>query len=218
VVADLSGKYFKLDATTGKSEGQIKPALAAGVDVCGSKWSLTANGLNTSTPSTTLRRLNPANGNVLASFTVPGEVESMQQIGDECWAAEWTGVRDTLMADDQAVYRFIRITPTGIDRSSPTYPTGTDAAIFDGTFWVMTSAIADPSQPLGFNENMVTTMQRIDPATWQPTGTAWTYTGSAPAFSAGGSLWAPAPGGASRLSTASTCRLAQSAPETAGPR
>ena len=33
-------------------------------------------------------------------------------------------------------------------------------------------------------------MQRIDPATWQTTGPIWTYTGAAPIFAAGGSLWA----------------------------
>jgi hypothetical protein len=186
LVADLSGHVFKLDPATGDSKGQIPQPPGGADDACGSLWGIDGTGT-----TTTVTRLDPETGNVLASFTEPGTVGPFQQIGTECWAVAYTGQPAyPLNPDDTTVYRFIRITPSGIDFRSPTYPTGTRAEIFDGTFWTLTVGAADPSIPALTNSNLLTTMQRIDPATWQPTGTIWTYTGDAPAFAAGGSLWA----------------------------
>jgi hypothetical protein len=193
VVADLSGHFFELDPVTGDSKGQISStvaALADADDACGSAWGIETT--YSSSTSTTVTRMDPANGNVLGSFTEPGAIGPLQQIGNECWAVAYTGPTPTVGSDDTAVYRFIRITPSGIDFRSPTYPTGTHAEIFDGTFWILTDGSADTNTTT--NSNYLTTMQRIDPTTWQPTGTIWTYIytypGAAPVFAAGGSLWA----------------------------
>ena len=190
LVADLSGHVFKLDPATGDSKGQIPEPLDTADDACGSLWGIVW-GIDGTGTATTVTRLDPETGNVLASFTEPGTVGPFQQIGNECWAVAYTGQPAyPLNPDDTTVYRFIRITPSGIDFRSPTYPTGTRAEIFDGTFWTLTVGAVDPNMPALTNSNLLTTMQRIDPATWQPTGTIWTYTGDAPAFAAGGSLWA----------------------------
>jgi hypothetical protein len=135
--------------------------------------------------------VDPANGNVLGSFTEPGTVRYLQQIGSECWAVTFTGSGGpTGFANDTSSYQFIRIGPSGIDFRSPILPTDTRAVIFDGTFWILTDGFVDPSRQALTNSSPLTTMQRIDPATWQPTGPIWTYTGAAPTFAAGGSLWA----------------------------
>ena len=190
VVSDYPFRHdYKLDPATGNSKGQIPAALAAATDACGSRWSTNTNGTDTDA-TTTLQRLD-ANGKVLASFTEPGTVEDLQQIGNECWAIEQTGsLADPDYIGGTAVYpsavdRFIHITPSGVDFRSSAYAAGAQAEIFDGTFWTMTVSSADNS-----DLDVISTMQRIDPATWQPTGAIWTYTGAAPVFSGGGSLWA----------------------------
>jgi hypothetical protein len=183
VVADLSGHFFGLDPVTGDSKGQISSTVAAlaSADVaCGSVWGIDNI---TSSTSTTVTRIDPATGNVLARFTEPGRIDNIQQVASECWAVAWTG-----FASDDTSYHFVRITPSGIDFRSPIVPTGTHTEIFDGTFWTLTDGSAGTNTAT--NSNSLTTIQRIDPATWQPTGPVWTYTGAAPAFAAGGSLWA----------------------------
>jgi len=179
-----SGHDLKLDPATGDSMGQVPSTLAGAKEVCGSLWN---RDINYSGNTTSFVRLDPA-GTVLASFTEPGTVEELQQVGDECWAVEHTYAIGTDGFGHDTSYHFIRITPSGIDFRSPILHEGTHAAIFDGTFWMLTPGAADPSSPT--NSNPLTTMQRIDPATWQPAGPVWTYTGSAPAFAAGGSIWA----------------------------
>jgi hypothetical protein len=187
LVADMSGHVFKLDPATGDSKGQIPLALSGADDACGSLW-----GRDVTSTATTVTRMDPANGNVLGSFTEPGTVGDIQQVGNECWAAAWTGGSVVIgLTKDVTSYHFVRITPSGIDFRSPTYPDGTRVAIFDGTFWILTDGTVDTSQAALTNSSPLTTMQRIDPATWQPAGPVWTYTGAAPMFAAGGSLWAP---------------------------
>jgi hypothetical protein len=193
LVADLSGHVFKLDPLTGDSKGQVPPALAGAEEVCGSLWNRSNNYPDN---TTSFERLDPA-GKVLASFTEPGTVEELQQVGNECWAVEHTYAIGTDGFGHDTSYHFIRITPSGIDFRSPILPDGTHAAIFDGTFWVVTPGTGDPTAPVT-NSNPLTTMQRIDPTTWQPAGPVWTYTGSAPAFAAGGSLWAAQAGNPSQ--------------------
>lgn len=123
----------------------------------------------------------------------PGILGQISQVGNECWVVVYTG-SGCLTGHDYpnfpTYYHFVRIGPSGIDFDSPILPTGTRAVIFDGTFWILTDDTADPSQQAPIGSSPLTTMQRIDPATWQPTGPIWTYTGSAPVFAAGGSLWA----------------------------
>jgi hypothetical protein len=187
-----SGHDLKLDPATGDSMGQVPSALAGAKEVCGSLWN---RDISYSDNTTSFVRLDPA-GTVLASFTEPGTVEELQQVGSECWAVEHTYAIGADGFGHDTSYHFIRITPSGIDFRSPILAEGTHAAIFDGTFWMLTPGAADPSSPT--NSNLLTTMQRIDPATWQPAGPVWTYTGSAPAFAAGGSLWAAQAGNPSQ--------------------
>ncbi len=184
VVADLSGHFFELDPVTGDSKGQISSTLAAlagADDACGSAWGVDSNVFNS---GATVTRMDPANGNVLASFTEPGMIGPIQQVGNECWAVAWTAMN----GGDGTDFHFDRITPSGIDFRSPIMPTGTRVDIFGGTFWSLTDGTADTS--MATSSNPLTTMQRVDPSTWQPAGPIWTYTGAAPAFAAGGSLWA----------------------------
>jgi hypothetical protein len=188
-----SGHDLKLDPATGDSMGQVPSALAGASEVCGSLWN---RGINYSDNTTSFVRLDPA-GTVLASFTEPGTVEDLQQVGNECWAVEHTYAIGADGFGHDTSYHFIRITPSGIDFRSPILHEGTHAAIFDGTFWMVTPGTGDPTAPVT-NLNPLTTMQRIDPATWQPAGPVWTYTGSAPAFAAGGSLWAAQAGNPSQ--------------------
>lgn len=177
LAADLSGHLVKLDSATGDSVGQIPFAYPLADVACGSLWGRDAT-------TTTVTRVDPASGNVLGSFTEPGTVGEIQQVGDECWAVAYSG------SDSSASYHFIRVSSAGIDFRSPTYPTGTRAAIFDGTFWVIRDGTYGTRLPAPSDSTNLTTMQRIDPATWRPAGPIWTYTGAAPAFGAGGSLWA----------------------------
>ena len=187
LVADLSGHVFRLDPVTGNSKGELpRVSASSGDDVCGSRWSRDTNSTGT---ATTLRRLD-AKGTVRASFTEPGIVGELQEVGKECWAVAYTGDPSDLSSDSTAVYRFIRIAPSKIDLRSPTFTTGTLAAIFAGTFWTITVAATDPGTPAPENTNLFTTLQRIDPASWRAQGTIWTYPGAAPAFAAAGSLWA----------------------------
>jgi hypothetical protein len=190
LVSDIkSGNDLKLDPLTGESKGQIAPTLAGAEQVCGSLWNRYINYPDTPN-TTTFERLDQANGKVLASFTEPGTVEDLQQVGNECWAVEHTYAIGTDGLGHDTSYHFIRITPSGIDFRSPIFPAGTRAAIFDGTFWILHDGTYDNGFPAPTDSSDLTTMQRIDPATWQPAGPIWTYTGAAPAFAAGGSLWA----------------------------
>jgi len=123
----------------------------------------------------------------------PGILGQISQVGNECWVVVYTGSGGLTGHDYPNLptyYHFIRITPSGIDFHSPILPTGTRAAIFDGTFWILHDGTSYYVLPAPTDSSNLTTMQRIDPATWQPAGPIWTYTGAAPAFAAGGSLWA----------------------------
>jgi hypothetical protein len=190
VVLDKTGKEVKLDPSTGDAIAQVPPALAGAEQFCGSLWNRDQN----SDGTTTFKRLDPSSGKVLASFTEQSMVDEPRQVGGQCWAvARTTGIgADGFL---HISYRFIRITPSGIDFRGPILPDGSQAAIFDGTLWKLTPGAADPTSS---NPNPLTTMQRIDPATSQPAGPVWTYTGSAPAFAADGSLWAAQAGNPSQ--------------------
>ena len=105
-----SGHDLKLDPATGDSMGQVPSTLAGAKEVCGSLWN---RDINYSGNTTSFVRLDPA-GTVLASFTEPGTVEELQQVGDECWAVEHTYAIGTHGFGHDTSYHFIRITPSGI--------------------------------------------------------------------------------------------------------
>jgi len=86
--------------------GQVPSTLAGAKEVCGSLWN---RDINYSGNTTSFVRLDPA-GTVLASFTEPGTVEELQQVGDECWAVEHTYAIGTDGFGHDTSYHFIRIT------------------------------------------------------------------------------------------------------------
>ena len=180
---DQLGHLVKLDPTTGKHVGQISFNYESAQIACGSLW-----GENTSNGSTTVARVDPANGKVLAGFTDSDGIAGaeLHPVGNECWAVVGTS---SIVPPYGSTYHFDRIGSSGIDFRSPTGNLASYAnsvAILDGTFWLLT----DGTNPSASVPGTITTMQRIDPTTWQPAGPIWTYTGMAPAFGAGGSLWA----------------------------
>jgi len=189
--ADQNGQVFKLDPATGAEKGSISFTSQTLEVACGSLWGLTVNGPSTA-PSTTIARLDPASGNVLATFTETGLIGGMQQVGAQCWAPALSnpdsevGYGSTEVPDFN---HFDRIGQSSIEFRSPRMPWSQGcAAIFNGTFWLLGNyyiAWLDPT-----TNQLLATMQQIDPATWNPTGTIWTYVGMEPVFGAGGSLWA----------------------------
>ena len=193
------GPLRKLDPKTGKEKGSI-PFNVGGVQfACGSLWSTTGNNLGTADTSTNVVRIDPADGTVLASFTVPGLLSSLQSVGNECWASV-----EPAGADPYTAYyadHFIRIGDSGVEYTSPMFqlqnqPGTTSQTYVDiqgGFFWLV-------------NDDRVSTatLQRLDPSTWQPTGTLWQsgasgYQGD-PFAMIGGSVWVfDDGGGISRL-------------------
>jgi hypothetical protein len=146
-----------------------------------------------------LARIEPSDGRVLASFSVPGLLSSLQSVGSECWGRVAPGASDPYTA--YFADHFIRIGDSGVEYTSPLfYPnsrlgplTETYVDIQAGSFWLV-------------NDDRLTraTLQRLDPSTWQPTGTPWRsgasgYQGD-PFAIIGGSVWVfDDAGGISRL-------------------
>jgi len=186
---DKSG-LAKLDPATGAVKGRIPFEYETLQVACGSLWGLTINDPEMADASTTIARVDPANGRVLATFTEPGLVDELQQVGAECWASAYTGV---ITVDDSQPdsNHFDRIGLSAIEFRSPVIPSSQGyAALFAGTFWILdTDTQTDNAQGSAVPATL-TTMQRIDPATWQSVGPTWTYTGDTPEFAAGGALWA----------------------------
>ncbi len=194
-----NGPLRKLDPKTGKEKGRIPLNVDAAQVACGSLWGITANNVGTDNPSTTLARIEPSDGRVLASFSVPGLLSSLQSVGSECWGRVAPGASDPYTA--YFADHFIRIGDSGVEYTSPLfYPnsrlgplTETYVDIQAGSFWLV-------------NDDRLTraTLQRLDPSTWQPTGTPWRsgasgYQGD-PFAIIGGSVWVfDDAGGISRL-------------------
>jgi hypothetical protein len=187
-----SGQLSKLDPATGTVAGTIPFKYDTLQLACGSMW-----GFVTPTfthQSTTVSRIDPASGVVLASFEEQGFVGELQQIGSECWAPAYNGELPGLAAwssQSPAPNHFDRIDQSSISFRTPGIPAFTipsvpgqgSATLFDGTFWLTGTDVTQPDHPLA-------TMQRIDPATWKTAGPIWTYPSLSPAFAAGGNLWA----------------------------
>lgn len=194
-----NGPLQKLDQNTGQEKGRIPFAMGSAQFACGSLWGITGNNLGTADTSTTVARIDPADGTVLASFTVPGLLHSLQSVGTECWASV-----EPAGADPYTAYyadHFVRIGGSGVEYTSPLFHlenrsgslSETYVDIQGGSFWLV-------------NDDRLTTatLQRLDPSTWQPTGTPWQsgasgYQGD-PFAIIGGSVWVfDDGGGISRL-------------------
>ena len=187
--SNKTGQVSKLDPATGAVKGTIPFKYDRISFDCGSLWGLSSDPTSSDGP-TTLARLDPTNGSVLAKFSEPGRIGALQQIGTECWAPAIADAGATAPTDAPVYDHFVRIGQSSIEFRSPKIPSGQNSvAIFAGTFWVLSglqtrAAGASPAPAAKM------TMQRLDPATWQPAGTIWTYGGLRPEFAAGGSIWA----------------------------
>jgi hypothetical protein len=189
-----------LDPTTGREKGRIPFSMDNAAFACGSLWGMTTSGDATASTSTTIARIDPANGKILAQFTVPGYLSSLQSVGGQCWAS-------VKMSPGHDADHFIRIGDSGLEYTSPlvdvtspwgnmstysqTYSTYVD--IQGGFFWLVKDDGVSTA-----------TLQRLDPSTWQPTGTLWQVRASEylgdPFAIIGGSVWAfDNNGGPSRL-------------------
>jgi hypothetical protein len=194
-----NGPLRKLDPKTGKEKGRIPFNMGIAQFACGSLWGITSSNWATADTSTTLDRIDPADGAVLASFTVPGLLWSLHSVGTECWACVEPGGADPYTAyyTDQ----FIRIGKSEVDYTSPLFhlenKSGSTSTTFvdiqGGSFWLVSD-----------DRGATATLQRLDPSTWQPTGTPWQsgasgYQGG-PFAIIGGSVWVfDDGGGLSRL-------------------
>jgi hypothetical protein len=190
------GQVARLDPATGAVKGWIPFGYSQMQTACGSVWGIDitrgqmASGAST-TASTTLARIDPNNGKVLASFTEPGAIGALQQIGDECWAPAYTESPIDSHANVDLFDHFDRIGQSGIEfRSNKVAVDESSVDLLGGTYWLIDHTHYSDwyqGQPV---ERTVCVLQRIDPATWQPIGQVWTWTGSDPELAAGGTLWA----------------------------
>lgn len=190
--SNQEGQLVKLDPATGAEKGRVAFKSESLQFACGSMWGLTVDNPSSDAPTTTVARIDPADGTVLATFTEPGKIGGLSQVGAECWAPALSNPDPTpgyAVTEVPYFNHFDRIGQSSIEFRSPAMPWSQGcAAIFDGTFWLLGNyyvAWLDPA-----TGNLLATMQRIDPATWKPTGTIWTYTGAEPALGVDGALWA----------------------------
>jgi hypothetical protein len=188
--ADTSarGELVKLDPKTGAEKGRIPFDMEQVQFACGSMWGLTTSDWGTARTKTTVTRIDPADGRVLASFTEPGGLDKLQSVGGECWARVYPAAESPTA--DYADH-FVRIGQSGVEARSPSFAPAdqgdsewTSVAILGGTFWLARETAGEPSA----------TLQRLDPSTWKASGPTWRcvsggYQGDAFA-GIDGSVWA----------------------------
>jgi hypothetical protein len=165
------GQLVKLDPKTGQKKGAIPFDMDRVELACGSLWGLTTSDGTTANEKTTVARIDPADGSILASFTEPGWLFAPQSVGSECWA------RARCSTDSWPGYDYpdqlVRIGQSGIEDRSPSFAPANQGgtaqpyvAILDGTFWLV-------SQPADFADQVTVTLQRLDSSTWEPSGPTW---------------------------------------------
>ena len=194
-----NGPLRKLDPKTGREAGRIPFNMGGAQFACGSFWGTTGTTLGTPDTTTTVAHIDPVQGTVLASFTLPGRLRGLESVGKECWATVEPGGDDPYTA--YYADHFVRIGNSGVEDSSPIFQlenhSGTTSEAYldiqAGSFWLV------------HDDGVATaTLQRVDPLTWQPTGTQW-QTGASgyqgdPFAIIGGSVWVfDNDGGISRL-------------------
>ena len=126
----------------------------------GDLWSVKLSEGDTTT--TTFSRVDPASGKVLATFTEEGWILEMHETADGVWAI--AQVADASVPEGFREMRFVKIGKSGVESRSATFKVETTGGLYilNGTFW--TTVQATPGQ---------SALQRVDPATWRTTGTAW---------------------------------------------
>jgi hypothetical protein len=162
------GRLTKLDPRTGKETASIPFDMDAAWFACGSLWGITRNGWATADTSTTLARIDPTDGAILARFTIPGLLEGLQSVGGACWAPVAPGGTDLYSAD--YADHFVRIGESGVEYTSPQFdlndhaggPWWTSVDVQGGAFWLVSDDLDSSAR-----------LQRLDPSTWQPSGPTW---------------------------------------------
>ena len=195
-----NGPLRKLDPKTGKEMGRFPFNMGRAQFACGSLWGITGKDLGTADAGATVARIDPADGTILASFAVQGMPGSLQSVGEECWANVEPAGDDPYTA--YYADHFIRLGDSGLQYTSPLFhlenQSGSTSTTFvdiqGGSFWLVSDGAA-------------ATLQRLDPSTWQPTGTLWQIGASGyqgdPFAIIGGSFWVfDDAGGLSRLDIA----------------
>jgi hypothetical protein len=146
---------------------------------CGSLWGLNLSG-RADPQSTTITRVDPATGNVLATFTEPGEVSRLRQAPDGCWTVDYLGAQAGPAGGQTYSHRYLKVGSSSIESRSPVFSgSGSQLTILDGAFWI------------NWTEGESSLLQRLDPALWQRVGPAWVLPeNSYPVIAAGGAIWA----------------------------
>ncbi len=161
------GPLRKLDPKTGEDKGSIPFGMPGVQFACGSLWGLTRSNWATDEASTTVARIDPANGTVLAKFSLPGWLGGLESVGGECWAAVAPAGTDLYAADHPD--HFVRIGDLGVEYTSPRFAlnnvmggaSSTSVTVQGGAFWVVRSTTKGSA-----------TLQRLD-TSWRPSGTLW---------------------------------------------
>ena len=165
---------MKIDPATTKTS-QIPWAYPEVEIACGALWGATAD-------RATVARVDPASGDVLATFAVPGGLKSLHQTQDGCWSVQGASYGP---GHDE---RFVKIGPSGIESGSPAFTISDFGSllIVGSTFWI--ASFKYSSEP----DNWVL-LQRVDPSTWQRVGPVWAvplgFGDPRWAFAAGGAMW-----------------------------
>jgi hypothetical protein len=192
--SNQGGQLVKLDPATGAEKGRVAFKSESLQFACGSMWGLTVDNPSSDAPTTTVARIDPADGKVLATFKEQGYIGELAQIGSECWAPAFTGTAPGGTSQSHPANHFDRIGQSGIDFRSPIIPTSLGyAAVFQGTFWAVLASTSDAPGEQSPVPGVPGSMLRIDPANWQATGQTWTFSGGAPDFAAGGAVWGSGP-------------------------
>jgi hypothetical protein len=148
---------------------------------CGSLWGLNLSGTWPDPQSTTITRVDPATGSVLATFTEPGVVSGLQQTPAGCWAVDYLGAKAGPDGGQTHSHRYLNVGSSSIESRSPVFAGSagnSSLTILDGTFWI------------NWTEGEFNLLQRLDPASWQRVGPAWVlpeYWCSV--IAAGGAIW-----------------------------
>jgi hypothetical protein len=187
VWAASSNALMKINPDTNKTS-QIAWKSGTPEIACGGLWGLKSTFTADNKPiDTTIARVDPDTGVILATYTEPGSVFGLQWGADGCWGIELVPPSGSdaspAASGPTESYRFVKIGQTGIEARSATFTwsiyTG-GLLMLDGTFWVQ-----------GQTESSAKYLQRLDPVSWQRVGPIWVPEASYwdRPIAAGGAIW-----------------------------
>lgn len=172
----------KIDPVSGKLVGHIPWASGVPAVGCDVLYRFAATYPSLAHPNTknttTISRVDPASGVATTLGTEPGN----SAYGVSIWPADgscWVAVTDDSQPGASRT-EFVELGPPGIMSRSPQLA-GNVGLVLDGTFWLFQSAPSGSQGP---------SMQRLDPATWRPSGPVWLLpTFAVPPIGFGGPVW-----------------------------